>query len=185
MLAQIYKEGILEDCIQIAASGKLYARVELRNPQHLCTLPIVNSSPYHFIHCLNYQFIISMGVGSAVRKIVTIIATILVAVIGVIIIRTVSSDLSDVEYSPENLTNVADGDFSDIVQVKACLLDANRDDEEDSLCVLAYVGVGLTFAVMFTLSILLVRSLNHLCLCSWGAVVIGAARVHTTGRRTP
>lgn len=99
-----------------------------------------------------------MGVSSALRKIVTIVATILVAVIGIFIVRIVKSELSDVEYSPENLPDVANGDFDGVLQEKACLLDANRrDDGEDSLCVLAYVGVGLTFAVMFTLSILMVR----------------------------
>lgn len=99
-----------------------------------------------------------MGCGSALRKVVTIVATILVAVIGVVIVRTVNSDLSDVEYSPENVTDAADGDFGSVLQEKACLLDANRDDGEDSLCVLAYVGVALTFAIMFTISVLLVCS---------------------------
>lgn len=97
-----------------------------------------------------------MGASTVFRKIVTFVATILVAVIGFFIIRIVNSELSDVEYSPENLPDVADGDFGNLVQEKACLLDANRDDDEDSLCLLAYVGVGITFAVMFTLSILLV-----------------------------
>lgn len=97
-----------------------------------------------------------MGLSTVLRKIVTIVATILVAVIGVFIIRIVNSELSDVEYSPQNIPDIADGDFGDLIQEKACLLDANRDDDEDSLCVLAYVGVGVTFAVMFTLSILLV-----------------------------
>lgn len=97
-----------------------------------------------------------MAGSTLLRKIITFVATILVAVIGVFIIRIVNKDLSDVEYSPKNLTDVADGDFGNLVQEKACLLDANRDDDEDSLCLLAYVGVGLTFAVMFTLSVLLV-----------------------------
>eukprot|EP00892_Ulva_mutabilis_P005052 jgi/Ulvmu1/2919/UM148_0003.1 len=113
-----------------------------------------------------------MGVGSALRKIVTIVATILVAIIGIVIIRLVHTELSDIEYSPGNVTDVVDGDFGAVAQEKACLLDANRDDDEDSLCLLAYAGVAVTFAVMFTLSILLCLTCN---LCGAGFIVDAVA----------
>lgn len=113
-----------------------------------------------------------MVASTVLRKIITFVATILVAVVGIFIIRIVNSELSDVEYSPKNLPDVADGDFGNLVQEKACLLDANRDDDEDSLCLLAYVGVGLTFAVMFTLSVLLCLTCN---LCGAGFIVDAVA----------
>jgi hypothetical protein len=85
----------------------------------------------------------------AFRKFVTWIATIAQVVFAISIVYVVQRKLHNVEFTARDQT----------VQEESCLL--NKNPDEDNLCILAYVGVFLTFAMMIAASILLVRCLSQ------------------------
>lgn len=92
-----------------------------------------------------------MVLSRVVRRIVLAAATIAQIVIGAYIVHF-ALKLQDIEYSEEDNT----------VKEVSCALDHNSNDPENendsSLCMLAFAGVSITFALMLGLSIILVRN---------------------------
>ena len=104
-----------------------------------------------------------MVLAKAFRRVVLTVASIAQLVVGILIIRFVVK-LQDVDVDQEDRS----------VEV-SCALDhhSNEPGEEDkSLCILAYAGVALSFALMLALSIILAcLSLSlSLCYCSCSEV---------------
>lgn len=89
-----------------------------------------------------------MGVTSrAVRRILLWVAS--VAQIGILIaIIHYVQKLQQLEFRAEDQS----------VQEVSCALDDKNWDSDNSLCTTAYAGAGITFAALFGLSIILVRS---------------------------
>lgn len=91
-----------------------------------------------------------MVLAKAFRKIVLALATLAQVGIGIFIIRF-AVKLQQVEFSAEDQS----------VQEVSCALDSDSNEpgeEDNSLCILAFAGVALTFMLMLALSIVLVRS---------------------------
>ena len=102
-----------------------------------------------------------MVLAKAFRRVVLTVASIAQLVVGILIIRFVVK-LQDVDVDQEDRS----------VEV-SCALDhhSNEPGEEDkSLCILAYAGVALSFALMLALSIILACLSLSLCYCSCSEV---------------
>lgn len=83
------------------------------------------------------------------RSIITFTATLLQAGAAIAIIYLVADRLQSVQVADDNRS---------IDEVQCALDKQTRDNpDEDSLCKLAYIGSGITFAAMVGLSLLLVR----------------------------